>query len=199
MSWSSEGIPHSSDGAPNWAADTDPVGPQRLQREEHMSTAEFGDLNLGQAPAPAPDALAPLTLTPPLRSSSRLSSRSRLRWRAQTAPIPVSDMRDVPLGTLIFREGLSPRSSSRRRSRTACSVASASARCCSSAGSSRERSRPAARGPEGPAVRAARRGRDRSRGGAAAVGREGAPAPFFRSAFRRACRSSRSPILRTTW
>ncbi|HET8651396.1 MAG TPA: hypothetical protein VFM13_02375 [Gaiellaceae bacterium] len=50
-----------------------------------MSTAEFGDHDLGQAPASAPEVpLAPPTLS----------------------PVPVSEMRDVPLGTLILREGL---------------------------------------------------------------------------------------------
>ena len=71
-----------------------------------MSTAEFGDLNLGQAPAPAPDALAPLTLTPPAPVEPQAQPAVAPPVEAQTAPIPVSDMREVPLGTLIFREGL---------------------------------------------------------------------------------------------
>ncbi|HKY13173.1 MAG TPA: hypothetical protein VJL85_07565, partial [Gaiellaceae bacterium] len=71
-----------------------------------MSTAEFGDLNLGQAPAPAPDALTPLTLTPPAQVEPHAQPAVAPPAEAQTAPIPVSDMRDVPLGTLIFREGL---------------------------------------------------------------------------------------------
>ena len=70
-----------------------------------MSTAEFGDLNLGQAPEPAPDALTPLTLTPPAPVEQPAQPVAP-PVEAQTAPIPVSDMRDVPLGTLIFREGL---------------------------------------------------------------------------------------------
>ena len=70
-----------------------------------MSTAEFGDLNLGQAPAPAPDALTPLTLTPPAPVEPQ-AQPAVAPVEAQTAPIPVSDMREVPLGTLIFREGL---------------------------------------------------------------------------------------------
>ena len=69
-----------------------------------MSTAEFGDLNLGQAPEPAPDALAPLRSLP--GSGRAAGSAGRAPVEAQTAPIPVSDMREVPLGTLIFREGL---------------------------------------------------------------------------------------------
>ena len=71
-----------------------------------MSTAEFGDLNLGQAPAPAPDALTPLTLTPPAPVEPQAQPAVAPPAEAQTAPIPVSDMREVPLGTLIFREGL---------------------------------------------------------------------------------------------
>ena len=71
-----------------------------------MSTAEFGDLNLGQAPAPAPDALTPLTLTPPAPVEPQAQPAVAPPVEAQTAPIPVSDMREVPLGTLIFREGL---------------------------------------------------------------------------------------------
>lgn len=70
-----------------------------------MSTAEFGDLNLGQAPASAPDALTPLTLTPPAVEPAAQPAVAP-PVEAQTAPIPVSDMREVPLGTLIFREGL---------------------------------------------------------------------------------------------
>ena len=123
------GIPRSSDGAPNWAADTDPVdsgapgpvfvepGPSQdqLQEEVGMSTAEFGDTNLGQAPAPvpAPDGLlSPLSLSPvaPLDAVAPPAEQPALQPLA-TAPldlpaVPVQDMRDVPLGTLIFREGL---------------------------------------------------------------------------------------------
>ena len=71
-----------------------------------MSTAEFGDLNLGQAPAPAPEALTPLTLTPPAPVEPQGQPAVAPPVEAQSAPIPVSDMREVPLGTLIFREGL---------------------------------------------------------------------------------------------
>jgi Type II secretion system (T2SS), protein E, N-terminal domain len=71
-----------------------------------MSTAEFGDPNLGQAPAPAPDALTPLTLTPPTPVEPQAQPAVAPPVDAQPAPIPASDMREVPLGTLIFREGL---------------------------------------------------------------------------------------------
>jgi Type II secretion system (T2SS), protein E, N-terminal domain len=71
-----------------------------------MSTTEFGDLNLGQAPAPAPDALTPLTLTPPAPDEPQVQPAVAPPVEAQTAPSPVSDMREMPLGTLFFREGL---------------------------------------------------------------------------------------------
>ena len=97
-------VPHSSEGAPNWAADTDPVGPYPFQREEGMSTAELGDSTLGQAPAPAPETpITPLTLTPPAQVEATAVAAPVVQ---PAAPIPVADMRDVPLGTLIFREGL---------------------------------------------------------------------------------------------
>jgi hypothetical protein len=117
------GIPRSSDGTPNWAADTDPVGPPLLQREERMSTAEFGDPNLGQAPAPAPapdGLLSPLTISPaapveplvhpaPLATAQPVAPVEPVQTPVepvQTPAVPVQDMRDVPLGTLIFRAGL---------------------------------------------------------------------------------------------
>ena len=108
------GIPRSSDGAPNWAADTDPVGPP-LQKEEGMSTAEFGDPTVAPAPAPAPDALVtPLTVSPaapvePLVQAPAAVLQQPVVPAAPPPPAPVapvSDMRDVPLGTLIFRAGL---------------------------------------------------------------------------------------------
>jgi type II secretion system (T2SS) protein E len=126
------GVPRSRDSATNWAADTDPVGPvtpepafvdpattqTQLQREVHMSTAEFGDPNVVQAPvaAPAPDGLiSPLTISAaaPVESLAQPAPLLAPQPVAPSAPIedsapavPVSDMRDVPLGTLIFRAGL---------------------------------------------------------------------------------------------
>ena len=126
------GVPRSRDSATNWAADTDPVGPvtpepafvdpattqTQLQREVHMSTAEFGDPNVVQAPvaAPAPDGLiSPLTISAaapvePLAQPAPLMAPQPVAPSAPveaSAPaVPVSDMRDVPLGTLIFRAGL---------------------------------------------------------------------------------------------
>ena len=81
-----------------------------------MSTAEFGD-NLGQAPAPAPapdGLLSPLTLSPvgPLDPAvGPPAAQPPTPQPLAPAPpeflaVPVQDMRDVPLGTLIFREGL---------------------------------------------------------------------------------------------
>ncbi len=129
MSWSSPetpGIPHSSDAPPNWAADTDPVSfgaPEpafsepsqtQFQREEGMSTAEFGDLN-GQAPAPAPATdglLSPLTVSPaapvePLVQPAYETTEAIAPVESvETPAVPVQDMREVPLGTLIFRAGL---------------------------------------------------------------------------------------------
>ena len=141
-----QGIPRSSDGAPNWAADTDPVGsapaepaaspagttqPQ-FQREVDMSTAEFGD-TLGQAPAPAPapdGLISPMTISAapvePLAPPTQLAPPAPLvaspepaalvapliappaavELEAPAPAIPASDMKDVPLGTLIFRAGL---------------------------------------------------------------------------------------------
>lgn len=69
-----------------------------------MSTADFGDLNLGQPAAPA-QPITPLTLTPPAPLEPQAPAAAA-PVEAQPAPLPVSDMRDVPLGTLIFREGL---------------------------------------------------------------------------------------------
>ncbi len=138
----SQGIPRSSDGAPNWAADTDPVGPvtpepasihagptqNLLQKEESMSTAEFGDPTLaaGLAP-PSPDGLispmvisapalpgpggdvAPL-LAPPLNAAPPatppVAPVAPVNVEAAAPAIAAADMRDVPLGTLIFRAGL---------------------------------------------------------------------------------------------
>jgi Type II secretion system (T2SS), protein E, N-terminal domain len=134
VSWSNpeiQGIPRTSEGTPNWAADTDPVGfgvPEpasseldpshhQVRREEGMSTAEFGDPNNGQAPAPAPDGLlSPLSVSPaaPVEPLVQQAPLAPPQPAAPVAPIepaeapavPVQDMRDVPLGTLIFRAGL---------------------------------------------------------------------------------------------
>ncbi|HEX2496797.1 MAG TPA: hypothetical protein VHK46_08180 [Gaiellaceae bacterium] len=67
-----------------------------------MSTAEF-DPTPGAAPAQAPEPqLPPLTLTHPAPPEPP----APVAAPAAPAPMSVTDMRDVPLGTLIFREGL---------------------------------------------------------------------------------------------
>ena len=84
-----------------------------------MSTAEFGDPNLGQAPtpAPAPDGLlSPMSMSPaapveplvPLVQPDPLATAQPVPpvESLQAPAVPVQDMRDVPLGTLIFRAGL---------------------------------------------------------------------------------------------
>jgi hypothetical protein len=121
-------IPRTRDGAPNWAADTDPVGPVtpelalvdpglprgQINNEVTMSSMQFGD---AQEPveaqpavpfqpfqplvpaAPAPEAAAPVSAGPAVVEPVA----------AEPAPaVPVADMRDVPLGTLVFRAGLLP-------------------------------------------------------------------------------------------
>jgi hypothetical protein len=79
-----------------------------------MSTAEFGDPNNGQAPMAAPDGLlSPLSVSP-AAPVEQLGQPVPLAPPQSVAPVepveapavPVQDMRDVPLGTLIFRAGL---------------------------------------------------------------------------------------------
>ena len=143
-----------------------------------MSTAEFGDLSLGQAPAPAPEPLTPLTLTPPAPVvASRLSLQLRLRWRRRAAPIPVADMRDVPLGTLIFREGLLTEEQLEEALQDGMQRGKRLGEVLLERGlvSENDLGRLLA-GQKGLQFVRARRGHDRSSGGAAAVGREGAPA-----------------------
>ena len=119
-------VPRSRDGAPNWAADTDPVGPVtpelalvdpalagggQFNSEVTMSSTQFGDgTTLGSAEAPAaPEVqpLAPLQPIPPLNVAPPAEVASPVPAEAAPA-VPVTDMRDVPLGTLVFRAGLLP-------------------------------------------------------------------------------------------
>jgi Type II secretion system (T2SS), protein E, N-terminal domain len=117
-------VPRSRDGAPNWAADTDPVGPVtpelalvdpalasggEFNSEVTMSSMQFGD---GTAAAPAASAeaqpIAPLQPIPPLNQVTP-PAEVAAPVPAEDAPaVPVTDMRDVPLGTLVFRAGLLP-------------------------------------------------------------------------------------------
>jgi hypothetical protein len=115
-------IPRTRDGAPNWAADTDPVGPvtpelalvdpglQRggqINNEVTMSSMQFGDAQVpieGQPAVPL-QPLQPLQPLVPAASAPEVASPAP----DEPAPaVPVGDMRDVPLGTLVFRAGLLP-------------------------------------------------------------------------------------------
>jgi hypothetical protein len=120
-------IPRTRDGAPNWAADTDPVGPVtpelalvdpgltsgQINNEVTMSSMQFGD---GTAFNPTEPAHAPLEApqTVPLQSIPPLAPPAPAPAPAPPTPVEpaaamaVSDMRDVPLGTLVFRAGLLP-------------------------------------------------------------------------------------------
>jgi hypothetical protein len=121
-------IPRTRDGAPNWAADTDPVGPVtpelalvdpgltsggQINHEVTMSSMQFGD---GTAFNPAEPAHASLEAptTVPLQSIPPLAPPAPAPEPAPPTPVEpaaamaVSDMRDVPLGTLVFRAGLLP-------------------------------------------------------------------------------------------
>lgn len=118
-------IPRTRDGSPNWAADTDPVGPVTpelalvdpdLARgdiyddEVTMSSMQFGEPQgpvEGQPPVP----LQPLVVAPaaPEAPPPAPVPMEPVAAPAEPAPaVPVNDMRDVPLGTLVFRAGLLP-------------------------------------------------------------------------------------------
>ena len=121
-------IPRTRDGALNWAADTDPVGPVtpelalvdpgltsggQINHEVTMSSMQFGD---GTAFNAAEPAQAPMEAQPPvvpLQPIAPLAPPASAPEPAQPTPVEpgamaVSDMRDVPLGTLVFRAGLLP-------------------------------------------------------------------------------------------
>jgi Type II secretion system (T2SS), protein E, N-terminal domain len=121
-------VPRSRDGAPNWAADTDPVGPVtpelalvdpalasggEINSEVTMSSMQFGDgTTFGPAEAAAAPVegqpLPPLEPIPPLNQVAPVAEVAP-PVAAEPAPsVPVTDMRDVPLGTLVFRAGLLP-------------------------------------------------------------------------------------------
>jgi hypothetical protein len=121
-------IPRTRDGSPNWAADTDPVGPVtpelalvdpelsrgQINSEVTMSSMEFGDgTTFGAAePVQAPFEAQPV----PLQPIQPLAPPAVAAAPEPTPPTPaeptpamtVADMRDVPLGTLVFRAGLLP-------------------------------------------------------------------------------------------
>ena len=110
-------LPRTRDASLNWAADTDPVGPVARERvlmdpgptrggetryEVKMSSQQFGDETMFNAVEPAVPIevehapVQPLALPP-----------TPVPAEGPTA-IAVADMRDVPLGTLVFRAGLLP-------------------------------------------------------------------------------------------
>ena len=113
--------PRTRDGAPNWAADTDPVGPVtpelalvdpglsdggQVNHEVTMSSMQFGEAQgpaEGQPVAPV-QPLQPLVVAPAAAEAPPAAPAPM-----EPAPaVPVGDMRDVPLGTLVFRAGLLP-------------------------------------------------------------------------------------------
>ena len=117
-------IPRTRDGAPNWAADTDPVGPVtpelalvdpglprrgQINHEVTMSSMQFGD---AQEPVTAQPAVPLQPLQPPVPAAPVPVAASPVPVEpvpVEPAPaVPVGDMRDVPLGTLVFRAGLLP-------------------------------------------------------------------------------------------
>ena len=100
-------IPRTRDGAPNWAADTDPVGPVtpelalvdpglsgggQVNHEVTMSSMQFGEAQgpaEGQPVAP----LQPLVVAPAAAEAPPAAPAPM-----EPAPaVPVGDMRDVPL------------------------------------------------------------------------------------------------------
>jgi hypothetical protein len=114
-------IPRTRDGATNWAADTDPVGPVtpelalvdpglprggQINHEVTMSSMQFGDAQgpVEGQPAVPLQPLQPLVVAPAVPEAAPPTPAP-----AEPAPaVPVGDMRDVPLGTLVFRAGLLP-------------------------------------------------------------------------------------------
>jgi hypothetical protein len=132
VSWSDD-VPHSRDGSPNWAADTDPVGsvtPElalvdpglarggNFNSEVAMSSMQFGDGTL-RAPEPDPAPAQQVQQVQPVQPLEPIPTLApvappvapQVAPPAPAEPVPalsVGDMRDVPLGTLLFRAGLLP-------------------------------------------------------------------------------------------
>jgi hypothetical protein len=124
----SSDIPQTRDGAQNRAADTDPVGPVtpelalvdpglapsgEIDSEVTMSSMEFGDGTTFSAAETAQPSLDPFQAAPlepiaPLATPVPAPESTPPSPVEPAAAIPVSDMRDVPLGTLVFRAGLLP-------------------------------------------------------------------------------------------
>jgi Type II secretion system (T2SS), protein E, N-terminal domain len=118
-------IPRTRDGATNWAADTDPVGPVtpelalvdpglsgggQINQGVTMSSMQFGEAQgpvEGQPQAPL-QPLQPIVVAPAAPETPPLAPVEPPVPAEPTSAVPVSDMRDVPLGTLVFRAGLLP-------------------------------------------------------------------------------------------
>jgi hypothetical protein len=114
-------VPRTRDGATNWAADTDPVGPVtpelalvdpglagggQVNNEVTMSSMQFGEAQgpVEDQPAAPLQPLQPLVVAPAAPETPPAAPAP-----VEPAPgVPVGDMRDVPLGTLVFRAGLLP-------------------------------------------------------------------------------------------
>jgi hypothetical protein len=121
-------IPQMRDGGPHPAADTDPVDPVtpelvlvdpglargHTDNEVTMSSMQFGDPQVSvEAPETVPlQPLEPLQPLQPLQTAPAPEAPAPVPVEptpAEPAPaVPVSEMRDVPLGTLVFRAGLLP-------------------------------------------------------------------------------------------
>jgi Type II secretion system (T2SS), protein E, N-terminal domain len=124
----SSDIPQTRDGAQHGAADTDPVGPVtpelalvdpglapsgEIDSEVTMSSMQFGDgptFSAAESAQPSLDPLpaAPLQPIAPLAPPVPALEPTLPTPVEPAGVIPVSDMRDVPLGTLVFRAGLLP-------------------------------------------------------------------------------------------
>jgi hypothetical protein len=124
----SSDIPQTREGTQNWAADTDPVGPVTPElalvdpgltpggesdSEVTMSSMQFGDGTTFSAAETAQPSLDPLQAAPlqpiaPLAPPVPAAEPTLPTPVEPAGAIPVSDMRDVPLGTLVFRAGLLP-------------------------------------------------------------------------------------------
>ena len=121
-------IPRTGDGPPNWAADTDPADPVtpelalvdpglapagEIENEVTMSSMHYGDSTTFSPAETTQPSLDPLQATPlpplaPLAPPPAPAPDPTQAAAAEAGAIPVSDMRDVPLGTLVFRAGLVP-------------------------------------------------------------------------------------------
>ena len=111
-------LPRTREASLNWAADTDPVGPVTPERvlvdpglprsgetthEVKMSSQQFGDGTMFESAEPAAPVEAQHAPLEPVQPPAPGPVPE-----AAPAAIAVAEMRDVPLGTLVFRAGLLP-------------------------------------------------------------------------------------------